>query len=369
MNNLKFDVEAAKEQLTQVFRDRISAQGSVYNLQNVNIEDVAFAELQEKIANQDALIADMKTDLAQAQTDGGQWFNDVQPGLTAIPQAAINYATLWNQVIPIVLDELKKTEPDRQKLQQLFGGLKDRIAEQIASLNTLMTSLKAIQTSVTTDAANFSTNHAPFQQLEDLDKENIAAARTTLAQIKAMIAEYNEDIEVDTIKAEKDLAIASNAMKYGGKLGKPGKIVGLTIGLIFIVSATFAIDDLLAAVDSQLEEAEKEGKYDLLLTSLSAQLIALETASSALADSVQEIGDMISSLQETIDGWNDESNNLAAVISDLQGDQPVSLIINLFDLGQTQAQYDELRIFATKWQTMEVSPKATNDLVLGDTDT
>lgn len=30
MPQLSFDVEAAKEQLTQLFRDRISAQGSLY---------------------------------------------------------------------------------------------------------------------------------------------------------------------------------------------------------------------------------------------------------------------------------------------------------------------------------------------------
>ena len=365
MNNLKFDVEGAKEQLTQVFRDRISAQGSVYNVLNVDIEDVQFKDLQAKIANQDQLIADMKADLKQAQTDGGTWFNNVQPQLTAIPQAAINYASLWNESIPLVLAEMGKPEPDRAIMLQVFQGLKDRIAEETTDLNALVTALQTISTAVTADAANFSSSHQPFQQLEDLDKENVAAARTTLAQIQTMISEYDEDIEVDTIKAEKDLAIASNAMKYGGKLGKPGQVIGLTIGLVFIVSATFAIDDLIAAVDARLVEAQKEGEYQLELDSLTAQLVALETASSSLSAIVDEINDMITSVQQTIADWQIESNAIAAVITDLQGDQSVNLILNQFDLGQTQAQYDELSIFATKWQSMEVSPKASNELTVG----
>lgn len=364
MNKLSFDVETAKEQLTQIFRDRISAQGSVYNVLNVDLEDISFSGLEEKIANQDQLIADLKADLKSAKTDGQNWFNDVQPQLTQIPQAAINYASLWNNTIPMVLEELAKPEPDRDRLEQLFQGLYNSAMAQVGSLSDLMKIIKSTRDEAATDANNFSQNHSSFQQLEDLDKENLAAARTTLAKINAMIAQYNQQIEVDTIKAEKDLAIASNAMKYGGKFGKPGKILGLTIGLIFIVSATMAIDDLLAAVDARLQEAQEQGEYDLEMTSLTTQLISLEAASAALAALVAEFDDLIASLQGTIDGWDADAKVLATIIDDLQGDAPISGILSQFDLGETQAEWDDLRVFATKWQTMEVSPAASNDIIL-----
>lgn len=368
MNQLSFDVEAAKEQLTQVYRDRISAQGAVYNVLNVDIEEIDFTGIPQPIPDQDKLVAEMKADLKTAQTNGQQWFNEVQPHLTFIPQAAINYATLWNETIPVVLEQLRQPSPDRASLSDLFQNLKLSIDEQTKTLNDLLSSLQTIRNAVATDASNFSSKHEPFKQLEDLDKENLTAARTTLDRIKLMIDQYNQEIEVDIIKAEKDLALASNAMKYGGKLGKAGKIIGLTIGLIFIVSATFAIDDLISAVNQRLADAQKAGEYELELTLLTTQLISLESASSTLASLVTELDDILGSLQETLAGWNTEGATLSKIVSELQGDQPVDSILSQFDLGKTQAQWDELRVFATKWQSMEVSPKATNDIILGGND-
>ena len=239
------------------------------------------------------------------------------------------------------------------------------IDQQTSSLSVLLTALQKLRTAVANDATNFSNKHASFRQLEEIDKENLASARTTLDKIKLMINQFNQEIDVDTIKAEKDLALASNAMKYGKMFGTPGKILGLTIGLVFIANATFAIDDLLATIDRRLEQAEKEGEYELEMTSLTVQLISLETASSALSSLVDEIDDLIASLQATIAGWNTDKEKVSAVISDLEGYQPINSILSQFDLGRTQAEWDEIRVFATKWQTVEISPKATNELMLG----
>lgn len=365
MHTLSFDVETAKAELTQIFRDRLAAQGSVYNVGNVDIEDVDFNGIPQPVPGQAQLVADMKTDLAAAQANGQRWFNDVQPHLTVIPQAAINYGSKWNVTIPLVLQQLRQSAPDRAVLQALFQGLRDSIDEQTQTLGALMQSLASIRAAAAADAGNFSSKHAPFQQLEDLDKDNLAKARTTLAGIQAMIDQFNEQIDVDTIKAEKDLSIASNAMKYGGKFGKPGKIVGLTIGLIFIVSATFAIDDLIATVAKRLAEAEEAGEYELEMSLLTTQLVSLDTASSALASLVNELDDMIASLQGALDGWKSEADALSAIVTDLQGSAPVDGIINQFDLGKTQAQWDELSTFAMKWQSMEIASKAANDLVVG----
>jgi hypothetical protein len=363
MINLTFDVEGAKEQLTQVFRDRITAQGSINNVQNVELKDISFSELAQPIPNQAQLIAELKGDLATAQANGGNWLNNLQPQLTAIPQAVINHATLWNTVIPEVLAELGKAEPDREQLQQLFQGLKHSVDQQVSKLSPLLASIQAFRATAATDASNFSDAHAPFQQIEAIDKQNLASAQATLAKIALLLNQYNEEIDVDMITAEKDLAIATNAMKYGQKFGDPGKILGLTIGLIFIVSATFAIDDLLSAVSARLAEAQQQAEYDLEMTSLTTQLVSLQSASSALASLVKEIDDVITSLQGAIDGWNKDGTQLAAIVTALQGDEAINSIISQFDLGVAQGEWDEIRVFATKWQTMEVSP-GTAELIL-----
>ncbi|MPY24512.1 HBL/NHE enterotoxin family protein [Shewanella psychropiezotolerans] len=365
MHTLTFDVEAEKSQLTQIFIDRIATQGSIFNVLNVNINDVLFDDVTKKIHNQDKLLSDMKNDLIIAKKDGENWFNETQPQLTFVPQAAINFASQWNASISTILSIVRQSSPNRSELAAIFGGFKDKIDEQLLTLTSLMSHLVAAKTDLSADANNFSNKHLSFKQLEEIDKENLAAVRIKLNQVKAMVAQYNCRIDVDTIKANKELAIASNAMKYGKKLGNPGKVVGLTIGLIFIVSAVETIDDLLATVDNRFNEEQKEGKYEMDMSFLSAQLLALETASSALAGFVTQVEDMISSLQKTIDGWQRESAVMVAIIADLNGVTPVNEIINEFDLGKTAQQWDEISIFAAKWQHAEVSPAGHNDLVLG----
>ncbi len=195
MINLTFDVEGAKEQLTQVFRDRITAQGSINNVQNVELKDIAFSELAQPIPNQAQLIAELKGDLATAQANGGNWLNNLQPQLTVIPQAVINHATLWNTVIPEVLEELGKAEPDRQQLQSLFQGLKHSVDQQVSKLSPLLASIQAFRATAATDASNFSEAHAPFQQIEAIDKQNLASAQATLAKIALLLNQYNEEID------------------------------------------------------------------------------------------------------------------------------------------------------------------------------
>jgi len=364
MPQLSFDVEAAKEQLTQLFRDRISAQGSLYGVMNVDIEDVDFNDIPDPIPQQDTLVAALKADLATAQGHALAWFETVQPSLTTAPQASINFAALWNQTIPLVLKELGKSDPDRALLASLFSGLKQGNDDQVAALDPVLVALQAVHASFVADAANFSASHAAFKALEALEADTMAAARTQLAKAQAVIASLNQEIDVDLIKADEDLAIASNAMKYGGKLGDEGKALGLVIGLVFIVSAAFAIDDLIAAVDQRLAAAQQSGEIQLELTLLSAQLLALENASTALAGAVTELDDMITSLTATIKGWTDDGVVLGEIATALTGTTAINDIVNLFDLGRTQAEWDDVSSFGTKWQTMEVSPRAANDVVL-----
>lgn len=363
---LAFDVEGAKAQLTQIFRDRLSAQGSVWNLQNVNIDDVNFNDLAKKIPNQDALVADLKTCLQTAKGNGQTWANNLQPQLTIIPQSVINFASLWDNAIPLILKQLdgSSSDPDISTVTSLFAGLQSKAQEQIAPLQKLLADLKSMRDLVAADAANFSKTHSSFQQIEALDEANIQSIRSKLEKIKLAIDGLNQEIDVDLINAQKDLSIASSAMKYGGKLGDAGKILGLTIGLIFIVMATFEIDALLSAIDQRLADEEAKAELQFEMTLIAIQILALETASSALAHFIAEFDDFIQSLQANIDGWNSMATNLGAIVSQLNAGTPYNQVVSLFDLGKTQGQWDELNNFSQKWQNMEMAPKAYHELVL-----
>lgn len=367
MISLKFDVESAKQQLTQVFSDRVDAQGAVYNVLNVNISDPS---LDKMLSDQSATLAAMRTDLQTAQTNGQDWLNNIQPNLTVIPQATINYAAAWNSTIPLILAEMDKSNPDRDVLQSLFQGLNDSIHEQTTTLTPLLTTLQNFKTEQVTNADNFSNKNENFNELEEAEKSGLEAARAALEKIDAIIDSYTEEIDVDLVSAEKDLEIASIAGEVGGILGKAGEggevveALSLIVRLSFIISATFSIDEALSLINQRLQAAQEAGEYKLEMNLLTAQLINLNTASSALSSLVQELADLIGSLQTTIDIWNKEATAIGSVVSALGGTSPVNSILDKFDLGQTQAEWDELSTFATKWQTIEVSPRAHANVTL-----
>jgi hypothetical protein len=368
MNSLTFDVEAAKQQLTQVFNDKIAAQGSVYMVQDLDLGGITFSDLEEKVKDQDQLITDMKGDLKQAQADGGTWFNDVQPILTAVPQAAINYATLWDTTTPLLVNQLNQPSPDRAQLQAFFGALRDSVDNQSQTLGGVIDALSNLRTRAFDDSTNFSTRHAPFKQLEEIDKENLEAARQAIAKLETEINKLNDEINSDIITANQDLTLASGAMKAGKQGGRGGKALGLIIGLFFIASASLALDQAMAAIHKRLDDAEKETEFQLELSSLNEQLICLQTASSALAAFVGQLDDLIKSVQQAKDCWGRERDRLTAVITDLQSDQPVDSILSEMDLRRAQGEWDDLRVFATNWQTMEVAASLHNELIIGGSD-
>jgi hypothetical protein len=125
MTGLQFDVQAAKEQLAQLLRGRVAAEGFVLQTET--------------------LFAATKV----AQT----WSNDVRPSLTAIPQAIINYASRHEAVLPLVLAELRAAAPDRAKLQVLFAGLAASIEQQVASVSAVAASLKSLETGIAAHTA------------------------------------------------------------------------------------------------------------------------------------------------------------------------------------------------------------------------
>ncbi len=364
MTNLSFDVEAAKAQLTQLLQARIRAQGATYDLFNVDLGDLDLGDLEIKVDDQAQLIAELQGELATAQAQGRSWLGDVMPRLTTAAQAVIDYAARWDSAMPLILAQLRLEAPDRTVLAELFGGLQSSANQQLAAISPVVSGVRALRDEIALSAANFTRNHLPFRQLEDLDLANLAAARSTIAEIGAALAAYSEEIDLDMITAQRDLAIASNAMKYGGKLGDPGKVVGLTIGLVFIVSATMAIDDLLAAVDARLAEAQREAGYELEMTLLTVQLVGLEVASTALAGLGNQLAGMVDALDATVAGWGNEAANLAAVVDGLGSAAPLEEVVNQFDLGRAQAEWSELAGIATKWQTMEIAARPSNELVL-----
>jgi hypothetical protein len=366
MTNLQFDVQAAKEQLTQLLRDRVAAEGSIFNVQTVDFEPVLFPDLQTASGNEQALFEEMNAVLVRAKSHCQTWSNDVQPKLTAIPQAAINYASILDSALPLVLAELRAAPPNRAQLRALFAGLATAIETQAASVRAVAPLLRSLESSFAADAADFSNRHAPFRELEDLDQKNIEAARAAIGKLQAMIAEFDEEIGVDTIENKKEIGVGRTSLKNGAESNQAGRLAGVTSGLIMFVSVISRIQEMVALIEQRLQKARESAEYETELGSLTAQLLALDTTAAALSAADTAAGGLIATVNHIIDGWKQHASGVAEVIAQLSGDQPVAEILSEFDLERTQSEWDELRTFATQWQTMEIVTASIDVAVFDD---
>lgn len=355
MTNLQFDVQAAKEQLTQLLRDRVVAEGAVSNVRTVDFQPVLFPDLQTASGNQQTLFEAMKAALVRAKQDCQTWSNDIQPSLTVIPQATINHASRSDAVLALVLAELREAAPNRAKLRDLFAGLAASIEQQVASVGAVADALQGFKTRIAAGAADFSDQHAPFRELEELDRKNVDAARAAIAQLQAMIAELDENIGVDTIENEKEIGAGRATLNNGAQTNnQAGRIAGVIAGLINFVSVINRIQEMGALIEQRLQKARDNAEYDTRLSSLTAQLLALDTISVALSSADTAVGALIATVARIIDGWKQHASAVAEVITQLPGDQPVAEILSQFDLERTQSKWDELRTFATQWQTAQI---------------
>lgn len=359
---LAINVDDQKAKLAGYLNAKANVAKYVAAVQNTDISGVNFKtlpeDIQKKLPEDPAvLLKTVNKNLATAKQHGQTWSNDIQPALTNIPQAIINYNTQFQAemavMLPLVQDLLVKPDPaKRTELTELFKGLIDKIDEQAGALQDEMTRLKQFNTDVTSDHGNFSSGNTQFAAIQQFEEANIKALKDAIKGLEDSISALDKAITVEAVA----LGVSAGLIA-GGAIGLASAEtgVGLVIGAICIVVGMLGVGvaagELIASIEKKQEAQQKEAFDNLELTELTVQVQALNTTESALGSLVTLSQLAMESVQVILDTWATLQSKLAAVVTDLNdSEKQIGNIMSLVDLQTAQTQWGQLETFANQMQ-------------------
>lgn len=375
---LATDVTDQQNKLAGYINAKANVAKYVASLQNTDISGVNFKSLPDDIqkklpADPAVLLATVSANLTTAKSHGQFWSNDIQPNLTAIPQAIINYNTQFQAemalITPLVQDLLNKDDPDKRKeLVELFQGLIEKIGEQQTAITTEIANLKTFNTEITADHGNFSSANTQFAAIQQFEQANIDALNTAISGLNDTISALNKAITAESIALGVSVALIA-----GGAIGLANAEtgVGLVIGAICIVvgmlGVGIATGELIASIQAKQDAQQKEAFDQLEVNELTVQVQALNTTETALSALVTQSQLAMQSVQVILDTWATLSGKLQAVITDLNdSEQNIGNILSLVDLNTAQTQWNQLETFANQMQGFDsavfAQPTVTLDL-------
>ena len=361
---LATNVQDQESKLAAYVNAKAQVAGYVAALQNTDLSGVSFTDLPPDLklpGDPKTLLATVKTNLATAKQHGQNWSNNIQPNLTNIPQAIINYGTTFQSTMTLMtplLTDLFANPNDtqsRKEVMALFQGLLTAIGDQQTALAAEMTLLQQFNTDVTTDHGNFSSGNNQFAAIVAVEEADLKTLNDSIMSLNSLISTLNKAITIEEIALG-----VSSALVVGGAIGLAnaetgvGLIAGgasIVVGLVGIgVSAHFLVESIMARQAAQQQENFDKQEVD----ALTVQIQALNTAEMALGSLVTQSVAAMAAVQVILDTWATLGAKITAVVNDLNNSETnIGSIVSLVDLNTANTQWGQLQTFADQMQGFE----------------
>jgi hypothetical protein len=381
---LATDVKAQQEKLAGYLNAKANVAAYVASLQNTDLSNINFkalpGDLQSKMPVDPAILLKTVNDhLAAAKAHAQTWSNDIQPNLTSIPQALINYNARFQEIVEVMtplVTNLSLTPDDphapawRNELKALFKGLLGTIGEQQTAIGAESTLLRQFNTDVTADHNNFSSGNNQFAMIKAFEQKNLDALNQAIDGLNSAIDSLNKTITGLGI-ATGVSAVVMVAGAIGFATAETG--VGAVIGVACVVAGAAGLITSAVFLDKAIKEKlhdQQEKAFDELETGeLTIQIAALDGCETSLSSLVTQSQTAMQSVQTILDTWATLQGKLQAVITDLDdSEKAIGDIMSLVDLNTATDQWNQLEAFATQVQNFEAAtntnPPASTNLPL-----
>ncbi|MEH6517819.1 MAG: HBL/NHE enterotoxin family protein [Halioglobus sp.] len=360
---LQKDVTKTKNDLAGYLTARAKVSSYVAGVKYASLPDIEFEKLPQDIqvklpADPQKVLDQVKANLAIAQKNALCWSNDIEPDLTAIPQAIINFNEKFkvsSTDISQWLGELASgNTANKENLQETLLWLIGVINDQQTNIQAEMTLIKKFNTQLTADHANFSASNGSFAELYTFEEASIKNLQNAISGLK------------DALKAEDKAITASGiAAGVGGGLMVAGGIglasaetgVGLVVAGICIIvglaAAIAGIVELVKAINAKVKTQTELNVDEAAVSILSVQAAVLLSVDDALKELVELAESAMAAVQVILDTWGTLAVKIQAVHDGLKNadGKDFGKITAVFDIGAAITQWSELTDFAGKMQT------------------
>lgn len=360
---LQADVKKQKNDLAGYLTARANVSSYVQGVQKVSLPDINFAklpaDLQSKMpADPNALLAEVKANLETAQSNALNWSNNIEPNLTDIPQALINFNAKFKSSASSIsgwLGELANgNDQNKAVLLQTLTWLIGQIDGQTTLINTEMDLIKKFNTQLTKDHGNFSKSNSSFSVIYDFEKKSIATLNTAIKGLEDALEAENAAITAAGIAA----GVGGGLMIAGGiGLATAETGVGAVVAVVIIVAGLAAaiagIVELVKSINAKVETQNEINADEVSLSILSVQATALLQVEKALSNLVGLSTKALASVQVILDTWGTLKAKIEAVHDDLASAKGADLgkITAVFDVNAAVTQWADLETFAGHMQT------------------
>jgi hypothetical protein len=373
---LAIDVTDQQNKLAGYINAKANVARYVAALQNTDISGVNFKtlppDIQKKLPEDPAvLLQQVNANLTIAKQHGQTWSNDIQPGLTAIPQAIINYNTQFQVemglILPLVQALLIGPDPQkRSELVDLFNGLIQKIEDQNKALSGEIALLKTFNTNVTSDHGNFSSANNSFAAIQQFEQANVTALNTAIQGLDSAISALNKAITAEWVALGVSAAlIAGGAIGLANAETGVGLVIGAVCMVVGMIGLGVAAGELVSSIEKEQDAEQKKAFDQLEVTELTVQVQALNTTETALSALVTQSALAMQSVQVILDTWATLQGKLQAVVTDLSNSElAIGDIMSLVDLNTAQTQWGQLETFAGQMQDFEQAVLANPPVAL-----
>lgn len=360
---LQADVKKQKNDLAGYLTARANVSTYVQGIQNASLPDINFKklpkDLQDKLpADPNALLAEVKKNLDTAKANALNWSNNIEPNLTDIPQALINFNAKFKSSASSIsgwLAELANgNDTNKPVLLQTLTWLIGQIDAQTAMINTEMDLIKKFNTQLTEDHENFSTSNNGFSVLYDFEKKSIKTMTDAIKGLQDAI-----DAENTAITAAGIAAGVGGGLMIAGGIGLAaaetgvGAVVAVVVIVAGLVAAIAGIVELVKAINAKVDTENQINADQMALSLLSVQATSLLQVEKALSNLVDLSTKALAAVQVILDTWGTLKSKIVAVHDDLAAAKGKDLgkITAVFDVNAAVTQWADLETFAGHMQT------------------
>lgn len=296
-------------------------------------------------------------DTAKQHAQG--WVNTLAPDINSlVPQAIINYGNVFNaasgDILKILMNSNDNPSPaDMQQIVALLEAMLSSLGMQQQVVIGLQTRLRQFAVDVLSDNTNLQTGTDSIQNALNLDEQ-------TQQRIMRMILRLQTDISLNTQKVlTSEIALGIGifivAAAFALAVATGGAAAPLLIGAIALAgvgaavgtTTAYSVDSLRDMAELQAEQ-QKLGEETMQILALTG-LVNTFTNIVALNEAAQQ------ALTVVATQWDDLSNKLQSVITDLQQADNVAGILQQVELQAAQTAWAQLVQFAMQMQIVTSS--------------
>lgn len=309
---------------------------------------------------------DYANTLAQAKIDASVWTTDVAGDFNVIPNAFINFNSLIQAQLNIILTELNalKSDPGDQSaidnIKAAINALLPEISSIQKTISGLDSEIVSYQNSIQPDADALNTLSKEIAAAENADEAAIAQMNDAFNDLQTLVDDRNKMVTLNTL-ANFDLSffLAVVGVAVGAPFsGVAALIVGGVVGIGSAAFTTFVPIPSTPDFEQSLQEIQTEmSNINSEIGLMNSTIGLLQQTSSTFVSVVNNSSDAEKMIKIISAFWQNQENDINELVNDIDEilantGNPADIDQSISEIEDAQASWNDVESFMQQIQNV-----------------